>query len=218
MERLAEEFKAIGFYLSGHPLDEYQSVLAETRRHALCRVRAASAGGLPAGRLAAIVVSARERRSQKGNKFAFAHVLRRDRPIRGGRSFPTRSRRPAICWTAGTPVLVSVEAERGDGDTLKLRAQAIEALDRAAAQVQTGLRLVLDRRLLQGGRIKLDGLKRMLKPGGQGGRGGGEIRLVLELDDRERELEFVLPGKYDISPMQRGLISTVPGVLEVQEV
>ncbi len=101
---------------------------------------------------------------------------------------------------------------------MKLRAQAIEALDRAAAQVQTGLRLMLDRRLLQGGRIKLDGLKRMLKPGGQGGRGGGEIRLVLELDDRERELEFVLPGKFDVSPMQRGLISTVPGVLEVQEV
>jgi Domain of unknown function (DUF4062) len=84
--------------------------------------------------------------------------------------------------------------------------------------VPIGLRIVLDRRVLQGGKVHLEGLKKHLKPGGVGGRGGGEIRLVLELDDRERELEFVLPGKFDVSPMQRGVISTVPGVLEVVEI
>ena len=43
----------------------------------------------------------------------------------------------------GTAVLLSVEGER-DGDTLKLRAQTIESLDKAAEGVQKGVKVVLD--------------------------------------------------------------------------
>jgi DNA polymerase III subunit alpha len=217
MERLAEEFKAIGFYLSGHPLDEYQSILSKLGVLPFVEFERRAMAGLPAGRLAAIVVAARERRSQKGNKFAFVQFSDATGQFETV-VFSDTLTAAGDLLTPGTAVLVSVEADRGEGDTLKLRAQAIEGLDRAAMSVQTGLKLVLDRRLLQGGRVQLEGLKKHLKPGGVGGRGGGEIRLVLELDDRERELEFVLPGKFDVSPMQRGVISTVPGVLEVVEI
>ena len=51
----------------------------------------------------------------------------------------------------GTPVLLAVAAER-DGDTVKMRVEGIEALDKAAAGVQRGLKLVLDRRRHSGGR------------------------------------------------------------------
>ena len=43
----------------------------------------------------------------------------------------------------GTPVLIMVEAER-DGDTLKMRVQGLEALDKAAENISRGLRIVLD--------------------------------------------------------------------------
>jgi DNA polymerase-3 subunit alpha len=33
-----------------------------------------------------------------------------------------------------------------------------------------------------------------------------------------RELEIILPGRYDVSPSQAGQLSTVPGVLEVLEI
>ena len=46
-------------------------------------------------------------------------------------------------------MLISVEGER-DGETLKLRAQAIESLDQAAEGVQRGLKVVLDRRAIAG--------------------------------------------------------------------
>ena len=73
MEQLQREFEAVGFFLSGHPLDAYAARAAEARRQAATpSSRPATERGATAGRLAGIVVSARERRSQKGNKFAFA--------------------------------------------------------------------------------------------------------------------------------------------------
>jgi DNA polymerase-3 subunit alpha len=76
------------------------------------------------------------------------------------------------------------------------------------------LRVVLDRRLIQGGKSgAIIALKALLKPGGK-----GEIRLVLPLEDRGRELEFALPGRYDVSPAQAGILATTPGVVEVLEI
>jgi DNA polymerase-3 subunit alpha len=57
----------------------------------------------------------------------------------------------------------------------------------------------------------------MLKPPAGPGRRGGEVRIVLPLAHRRRELELVVPGRFDVSPAQAGLISTVPGVVEVAE-
>ena len=73
---------AVGYFLSGHPLDEYESALASlgVKRYAEF---AAGITGSGSARIAAIVVAARERRSAKGNKFAFGDVLRRQRPVRG---------------------------------------------------------------------------------------------------------------------------------------
>jgi DNA polymerase-3 subunit alpha len=72
MERLQHEFEAVGFFLSGHPLDAYAAVLAKLNTISFAELEARAERGVVAGRLAGVVVSARERRSQKGNKFAFA--------------------------------------------------------------------------------------------------------------------------------------------------
>jgi DNA polymerase-3 subunit alpha len=211
MERLQFEFEAVGFFLSGHPLDSYAAVLAKLNTLSFAELEARAARGSTAGRLAGIVVSARERRSQKGNKFAFAMF-----------SEPTGQFEAVIfsetlaasrhLLEPGTPVLVTVEGER-DGDTLKLRAQSIECLNTAAEGVQKGLKVVLDGRRVAANKTPLDELKALLKPGGK-----GVVCLSLALDDAGRELEIALPGRFDISPVQKGAISTVPGVLEVIDV
>jgi DNA polymerase-3 subunit alpha len=79
--------------------------------------------------------------------------------------------------------------------------------------VQRGLKVVLDRRAIQGGKTALADLKARLKPGGK-----GTICLSLPLDDRGREVEIAMAGRFDISPAQKGAIATVPGVLEVLDV
>src|SRR5581483_4857945 len=172
-----------GFFLSGHPLDAYSAVLAKLGIVTFAELEARADRGAVGGRLAGIVVSARERRSQKGNKFAFALF-----------SEPTGQFEAVIfsetlaasrhLLEAGSAVLVTVEGER-DGDVLKLRAQAIQSLDEAADGLQRGLKVVIDGRVLQGG---------------------------------GREVEIAMPGRFDVSPAQKGAIATVPGVLEVVDI
>ena len=53
----------------------------------------------------------------------------------------------------------------------------------------------------------------MLKP-----RRQGQVCLSMPLEDRGREVEIAMPGRFDISPAQKGAISTVPGVLEVVDI
>jgi DNA polymerase-3 subunit alpha len=122
----------------------------------------------------------------------------------------------------GTPVLVNVEGER-DGEAMKLRAQSIESLDKAAEGVQKGVKVVLDGRSLKGGGNgsgvpdggggPLAELKAILKPNGK-----GTVCLSIALEERGREAEIALPGFFDISAAQKGALSTVPGVLEVIDV
>jgi DNA polymerase-3 subunit alpha len=172
-----------------------------------------------AGRLAGVVVNARERRSQKGNKFAFA-VLSEPTGQFEAVIFSETLAQSRHLLEPGTPVLVSVEGER-DGEALKLRVGSIESLDKAAEGVQKGVKVVLDGRSLKGGgRGEANGgggpladLKALLKPDGK-----GQVCLSIALEEKGREAEIALPGLFDISPAQKGAISTVPGVLEVLDV
>jgi DNA polymerase-3 subunit alpha len=223
IERLQYEFGAVGFYLSGHPLDAYANVLGKlgVSRYADFEQH----GGLTvaAGRLAAIVVSARERRSQKGNKFAFAMFTDASGQFEAVIFSETLARSRELL-VAGTAVLLSVEAER-DGETLKLRVQNIEPLEAAAANVQRALRIVLDRRSLQETEGKgMAELRALLDKAPPVNGKGGEIHLSMEVENvpgsrgTPREIEFTLPGRYDIGPRQQGVLMTVPGVLEVVEI
>jgi DNA polymerase III subunit alpha len=213
-ERLAEEFKAVGFYLSGHPLDEYANVLPKLNAIPFAQFERKAGLGSTAGRLAAIVVSARERRSQKGNKFAFAMFSDATGQFEAVLFSDTLEQCRALL-EPGTPVLLNVEAER-DGETVKMRVQSMEKLDRAAANVQRGLKIVLDERLIRTKRASLTDIKQYLRP--VNGRGGATVEMWLRLYDMEREIKLDMPGKFDISPSDAGVISTVPGVLEVTDI
>jgi DNA polymerase-3 subunit alpha len=223
IERLQHEFGAVGFYLSGHPLDAYANVLGKLGVSRFVDFEQHGGLTVSAGRLAAIVVSARERRSQKGNKFAFAMFTDASGQFEAVIFSETLARSRELL-TAGTAVLLSVEAER-DGETLKLRVQNIEPLEAAAANVQRALKIVLDRRSVQAkeGQAMAE-LRALLDKAPPVNGRGGEIHLSMEVENvpgsrgTPREIEFTLPGRYDIGPRQQGELMTVPGVLEVVEI
>ena len=56
-----------------------------------------------AGRVAGIVVSARERRSQKGNKFAFAMFSEPTGQFEAVIFSETLAASPALCWSPAPP-------------------------------------------------------------------------------------------------------------------
>jgi DNA polymerase-3 subunit alpha len=216
MERLQFEFTGVGFFLSGHPLDEYAAVLPKLGVTRYADFEAKAGLSASAGQLAAIVVSARERRSQKGNKFAFAMFSDATGQFEAVIFSDTLARCGELL-EPGTPVLIAVEAER-DGDTVKMRVQNLQSLDAAAATVQRGLKVVLDARAMQGKNGGIAEISEMLKPGGK-----GIIRIAVDVIGATgvsggRQVEIELPGRYDVGSYSRGQLSTMPGVAEVIEI
>lgn len=211
IERLEKEFDAIGFFLSGHPLDEYTTALDELGIKAWADFEAAAEQGSIAGRLAGIVVSAREKKSARGNAFAFAMFSDTSGQFEGV-IFSDLLHASRHLLEPGTPVIVGVEAERED-DSIKMRVQSLEALDAAVGAVQRGLRLEFSQDVLGHGkgRAILNDMQHYLKPG------SGQIRIALKLTDQGRACELTLKGRYDTGPQSRGAFSTLPGLISLNE-
>ncbi len=218
LEQLENEFSAIGFYLSGHPLDSYRQVLTKAGATTWATLESATEQmGAGAGRIGAIVVSVRERRSAKGNKFAFAMFSDATGQFEAV-IFSDTLNAAGELLTAGTPVVLNVAAERDDEGSVRLRVQSVEALDKVAASVERALKVKCDPKAVQkNGAVLFEELKSALRAPASGTR-GGHIHLVLPLPNRGRELELKLPIKYDVSPAALGDIATVPGVVHVEEI
>ena len=67
-ERLGEEFKAIGFYLSGHPLDDYMVALKRQKVLTLADVQAQTRNGPMAAKIAAMNRQPAFPPKQEGNR------------------------------------------------------------------------------------------------------------------------------------------------------
>lgn len=211
MERLAEEFNAIGFYLSGHPLDSYASDLARAEVVFLEDFRVlALKKGFGAGRLAGIVTYRKERKSIKsGNAYAFV-----------GLSDPT-GQYEAIVFSdtlnecrdqlePGRSVVVRVEADVADDD-FKLRIQSARPLDDIMQQQTAGWRIVMD------GTGAAKEMKSRLDAAAGNGARGDDVVVALRLPGGRGEVELKLPGRYAVSPDTAGAIRELPGVLEMAQ-
>jgi DNA polymerase III subunit alpha len=201
-ERLQKEYEAIGFFLSGHPLDDYASALRQLRVQPWTEFARAVKAGASAGKVAGTVVSRAERRTRIGGKMGviglsdasgqyeaviFAEGLAQYRDL----------------LEPGSAVLLFLSAEV-QGDEVRARIQSVEPLDRAAAKLQKSLRVFVR------SDTPLESVARRLEP-----KGDGEVSMVLMLDGGS-EVEVKLPGRFKVSPQIAGAIKAVPGVVEVQ--
>ncbi len=204
METLTKEFEAVGFYLSGHPLDTYQSVLGKlgAERYVDLDARVGN-GATRSGILAGIVTMKRERRSKSGNRFAFVGVSDQTGQFEAV-VFSDVLADAGDLLDVGKAVLIHVEAER-EGEALKMRAQLVQSLDKAAGGVQRGLRLVLD------GPAAWPELRQSLK------KGAGQVQITCRLPEAGQQVEIRLKGRYDVSPGEAGALMALPGVVAVQE-
>ncbi|WP_088342522.1 MULTISPECIES: DNA polymerase III subunit alpha [Rhodomicrobium] len=203
METLSHELDAIGFYLSGHPLDDYSDALTRLNIMRWSELEAKLQGQPRAeARIAATVTYKQERRSKSGNRFAF-----------GGFSDPTGQFEAVIfsdtlalageALEPGKAVLLTVEAEL-DGENVKTRVKTVQDLDAALGRSRSGLCIVADGRL---------SVEQMVKTVGDGG--ATVLKLRLRLGDPAREVELNLGGNFDVTPRQAGALKALPGVIEV---
>jgi DNA polymerase-3 subunit alpha len=206
LDRLQQEFAALGFYLSSHPLDAYGKSLARVGvvRFAELQERLA-AGGSTRYRLAGIVIGKKERSSSEGRRFAFVQMSDATGTFEVT-VFSEVLAQSRELLDSGKPLLVTVDI-RADDDALRLTAQRIEPLEKIVAQAAAGLKVVL------GEAAALGAFKSLLK-GEAGGR--GHVNVVVPLPTRE--VEIALPGGFRIGPQVLSAVQRLPGVLSVQEI
>jgi DNA polymerase III subunit alpha len=214
-ERLQREYDAIGFFLSGHPLDDYTAALKRLRVQSWGEFSRAVKNGVGAGRVAGTVSSRIERRTKSGSKMGII-----------GLSDPSGHYEAVLfaeglaqyrdLLEPGTAVLLFLTAEV-QGDEVRARIQSAEPLDEAAARMQRGLRVFL--RDAQ----PLAGVARRLEPSAKNGKpaekateaADGEVSMVLLLANGN-EVEVKLPGRFKVSPRIAGAIKAVTGVVTVE--
>jgi DNA polymerase-3 subunit alpha len=202
-DRLSKEFEAVGFFLTGHPLDDYKDALEALSAEPWIEFAAKARTRRVVGTLAGTVLYSRERKGKSGNAYAFVAF-----------SDPTGQFEAVVFLEAlaasrpllepGTAVLLDVEAE-ADGESIKVRVQKLASLDKAAEACHAGMKIVLD------GTRALAPLAEQV--GSKGGE--GQFRIVLRIDELEREIEFVLPQGIDATPKQRSALKLVEGVAAI---
>ena len=142
MERLQNEFAAIGFYLSSHPLAAYERSLERLRVTRAADLQALLTRGVPGRiKLAGTVIDRQERTSAKGNRFAFVQCSDQSGAFElTVFSELLGSKRNLL--EPGQAILVSADG-RLDGEQVKLTAQTVEKLEDAVANAAAGLRIEL---------------------------------------------------------------------------
>ena len=206
IDRLTHEFNAIGFFLSGHPLDDYKSLLQRTRVASFEDLETRVEKEVM---VAGAVIKVDERKSKKGNPFAFItlsdatgqfEMTAFSEVLNGAREI----------LQVGALVVATVSIEREDGE-IRLLAQSMRPVDDVVANTEAGLRIFVEKpEACDGLRTRLEAVEQPKH------KRGGEVSLVIMTP--EREVEMRLPHKYAINPRVAGAIKAVPGVLHVDEV
>ncbi len=203
-ERLEREFSAIGFHLSGHPLDEFASLFERLRvQRWIDFERAVKQGGVGAGRLAGTVASRIDRRTRRGAPMAiitfsdpsgsYECLVFSEQIAQFGEHFET-----------GKSVILEVEADpRPDGVSLRLI--GARALIEAAEKLERRLTVFV------GSEESLPPIKAQLRPGGE-----GTVSLVVIRDAGAREFEIELPGHYRLTSETAGAIRASAGVIDAR--
>ena len=212
-QRLGEEQGAVGFYLSGHPLDDYLPALRRKNVQTETEFMAAVGRRGGAGRIAGTLAARRDRKSARGNRFSFIQFSD-----------------PAGLWEVmafsdvlsenedllqpGRNLVCHVAAEVSDEQTrLMLRAvQPVETVAEDAAMIGMEVH-VSDPEALGSIRSRLEHVSTQSRRR----RGEGPVKLIVPLLDLDQEVEIDLPGQYAISPEIRSAIKSVQGVQLVRE-
>jgi len=210
-EQLDHEMSAVGFYLSGHPLDDMEGALRRKRVTFVAEATALAESGHEAFMMAGVVRRRQERASARtGEKFAFVNFS--DPTGEFECLFPPEQlRKCREVLEVGASVLLRIRAKSSDGE-VRFFGDDASRLDTLIDESTAGMRVHVSARGTDPDAIRAR-LERSLA---SGGAKGGEISLVASLDGK-REIEMRLPGRYRLDAALRGALKSAPGVLMLED-
>ena len=212
-ERLSEEFTSIGFYLSGHPLDDYMVALKRSGVMTLHEATQKVAGGAAVVKLAGTISGRQERKSARGNRFAFVQLSDTTGQYEVTMFSDTLEKNREFL-EVGAKVIITVEATM-EADQLKLLARGVSPIDAAVARAgPVGLRIFIEDEEAIAPVASL--LERSKKESSMGGR--GPIHLCLLHPDLPGEVEMSLGAEFPVTPVVKGAIKAISGVSTIEEI
>ena len=205
--QLEEELAAVGFYLTGHPLQDSLEALRKKRVTLYAEAVAQAAEGRDAFRMAGVVRRKQERASQRGGKFAFVTLSDPSGDYEVLFQPEALSRCREVLET-GKAVLVRVSA-RSQGGEVRLYGEEAEPMERALESVVTSLRVHLSPAATD-----MEALVKRLTPARNDS--GGELTFVAQLGGG-REVEVRAPGRYRFDGAVKAALKTAPGVALLED-
>ncbi|MCZ8183295.1 MAG: DNA polymerase III subunit alpha [Beijerinckiaceae bacterium] len=209
-ERLRREHSAVGFFLSGHPLDQFETLLDRASLTDFARFQQAVKNGATHARMAATLLDVDIRRTRNGNKIGIAQFSDRTGQFEA-MVFSEGLAKYRTMLEPGTAVFLTL-AGSVDGEDLRLRVLDMEPLERALQRTQKGIRVFLadPQGARERGEATLSALDRMLRRGGE-----GEVSLTVMLSDGG-EVDLRLKGRFDLGTEHMAQLSAIPGVLDIK--
>jgi DNA polymerase-3 subunit alpha len=215
-ERLAQEHQAIGFYLSGHPLDDDMGALRRRGLQTLAEMRAQfERTGVGVGRVGVLVSALTERKSAKGTRFFRMNISDPTDQVSGMALFPEDFEAVRKVFEATGKVVLTLEVRGTDGqfDPVARTAEPMEAVTAqapaagyrihiAAGEAAASVRALLDR-------VSADAKLRATR---------GQVAICVTDFSTGEEIEIHCGARFPVAPQVRSALKAVPGVLAVEEI
>jgi DNA polymerase-3 subunit alpha len=211
--RLREEHAAIGFYLSGHPLEDYMGPLKRQKVMTFAEFAASKARTGGAARIGGTLAAIQFRKSAKGTRFAFIGF---SDPTGGYEvmAFSDVLSEAEGLLEPGRNLVLRVETDPGD-DASRMMLRGVQAVEEViAGAAASGLEIhVEDAAAYASIRSRLGQGSKLARPG----RGQGPVHLIVPLYETGQEVEIPIPGNFSVGPEMLGALKDVPGVIKVEE-
>ncbi|WP_019223495.1 DNA polymerase III subunit alpha [Bartonella rattaustraliani] len=202
-EKLYREFQAIGFYLSAHPLDEYQDILAKKRIQTWGHFSHAVKRGATVARLAGTVVAKQVRKTKSGKKMGIIHFS----DTSGQYETILFSEALAVyedLLELGKSFIVTVSAEnRSEGISLQL--ETAQSLEDEVLQHHKMMRLFIK---------TVDMLPQIEQ--NLNHSGDGQVGIVLIQENGLREVEITLSKRYKVNSHVANAMKSIHGIVDVE--
>lgn len=212
-ERMRREHAAAGFYLSGHPLDQFGELLQKAGVHEVMQFQQAVRSGASHARLAATLLDMDVRRTRTGSKIGILTLSDRSGQFEA-MVFGEMLQKYREFLEPGTALFLQM-AGSVDGEDVRMRVLDMEPLSGALARSQRGVRLYMAEHSVAGIRGRsgggpLEALAKILRRGSD-----GEVAVTLSLVDGG-EVDLRLPGRYDFASATTANLSEIGGILDVR--
>ena len=216
-ERLAEEQTAIGFYLSGHPLDDYASALKRKGLMTLAELQVkAERDGAAIARVGVIVSALQERKSGRGTRFFRMNISDPTGQVSGMALFPDDFETVRQVFEKTTQVVMTLEARFNEGQFDPI-ARSVAPIDGIVAEgAALGLNVMIDD--LDAVSMVQSVLMRFRDDGSVKSKGPIRITaLSVPLGETVQDVPVVIGDGWPVSPQIKGALKSLPGVVLVED-